>query len=225
MVFHWPEILKKFNILTYLVLLVLTTIVLIIGIIFYFNKSSSTVAYPKITKEVKTIMDNPATERYLNQLNNKNLSEDERYKALVNLVIYFRGGYSSTHNPAIRNYVQITLNSFAKENFPNQYSEGDFLLPCSDPQCGHEITSEFENIIRIIEKSNLVQYQKDIILSNLKTVAYKPVEDKFNATTGLTIVIEQLEEGGNAQASEAAKLLKDYLKRTYSIDYDNLKPE
>ena len=56
------------------------------------------------------------TEEGLDNLNNKSLSDPERYKALKNIAFHFSSAYSSSRNPELRKYVN-SLNDFAKKNF------------------------------------------------------------------------------------------------------------
>lgn len=188
------------------------------GIFYYKNFMGR--EFPQISDNIKNTAKTDVVDKYLAQLNDKKIPEKERYSALTNIVFHFAGTYSRVHDPKTRTYVSDTLKKFAKENFPEQYQESDFEIPCSDPECGRQITPGFQTIIDMVQESKLPDYQKDTIILNLKTVGYTPVSDKFNSVSGLTLIIGQLEQGGDSQASEAASFLRDYLKKTYSINYD-----
>ena len=207
-----------FIILTVLMLAFLT----IAGLVIYLDQKSPSKEFSKTIDEIKLVTKGDTTlERYITEINSPKLAKKDKYKSLTNISFYLSGQYTQTHNPGLRKVVNTDLNSFAKKNFSEYYQPSDFEVPCSDTVCGREITEEFQNIISIIEKSKMDNIDKEIILLNLKTVGYKPASDKGNAVIGLTIVIQQLEDTKDTNASEAARLLKEYLKDTYKLEYEN----
>ena len=212
---------SRINLIGLLLIIAFILIFIITGLIYYLNNISPQGQFKNTSKKIAGItQSDPTVNRYLDQLNNTKLSKKERYNALDNILFYFGIQYTQTHSPDVRNYVAKDLKEFAKKNFPEYYVEENFNIPCSDPVCGQKITPEFQSFIDQIQKGKLPEYMKSTILLNLKTVAYMPVKDKNNATIGLELVIGDLEASGDKQASDTAKLIKNYLLKTYSIDYE-----
>lgn len=204
-----------------LLILILTTSTITVLTYLILNLNTSPrETFPEINQKIRVFLDDPETNRLITIINDDKQNINTRYIATTDIVMRFRSRYSASHNPNIRDFVMNDFNNFAKKNFEKEYVIGDFEIPCSDPECGHEITPEFKLIIKNVEKSPLPDYIKETVLYNLKVVAYKPVSDRFNSVNALMLTISQLNSGGIPEASEAANTLKTYLKKTYSIDYE-----
>lgn len=150
----------------------------------------------------------------LNKLESKSLSENERYKALVRIVDEFSNEYYNTRNPDIKIFIDETIGEYAREKFPEQYIEGDFIEPCADAVCGQPIDNDVNEILKIIEESNLPDYVIRVASRNLTTAGLMPDNDN-EKKEGLRLVIDQLTIDGYPEGSKAAVLLKEYYIKKY----------
>ena len=180
-----------------------------------------------VTKLIETTLDtiptgtNPAqVEEALKILNNQSLSDEERYVGISNLVYYFAVGYSITYDPKLREIINKDLNNLAKNMFPDQYEEDYFNLPCADPTCGEKADVELLKIQKEIKELNLVPEYLNTINSNLQQTIYLSYKDnKTDKMFGFEIVISGLETEGVKEASDSAKKLRDYVKKTYGDEF------
>lgn len=186
-------------------------------LIFFLNAQEE--RFTKPIEKTKSIAGNPDIEAQLNTVKNKKLSSELRYKALKNVVFSFKAEYFREHNPYLRNYILEDLNIFAKNNFKEEYNEDDFTVSCSDPQCGQKLNPELQKILTIMDKSKAPDDEMSTLRKNFLTAAYSPEEDKEQIVFGLELTIDQLEETGYKEASEAALLLRAYIKKEYNRDY------
>ena len=206
-----------------LTLLISGVIILIIAFILYLNtkgkQASSNTITAEISSEALKLEPALSSERVkdaLKKVNNAKLSDEERYKELANIYFYFSAAYSNIHDPSIRTFVNSRIDSYAKKTFPKLYQEGDFIIPCADSHCGKPIDNEIKEIIDIISKSNLSTDIKDVIVKNLTTTGY--IINIEQAKSGYSIVLLDLDQASNAQASKAAILLRNYIKDKYNIE-------
>lgn len=217
---------KKF--LIFLILIIV--LFLLISIIFYkFNqvqknnvKKVSEVISKK-TDNYKAFLNPLQVESSLDILNNKKLPNADRYKALQNITFYFSLAYSNSHDPDIRTYIS-SLKDFAKENFPKEYQEADFIINCADPTCGEKQDNDIKQIRKEINDSGIDPIYLRTINTNFDQASFIPISQDFDKQYGFGLVLGQLEELNNPKASSAAMHLKIYLKKKYSFEYSNSKP-
>lgn len=186
--------------------------------IFYVNSKDERTS-EALTK-ISELANSEKVDLNLEKVRDTRLSSRDRYAAFKNIIFDYNAGYFSTHNPALRKFVMENLNEYAKRNFPKEYSAKDFLVACSDLQCGQNINSELKIIIEDIDKSKYIpDYAKRVVLKNLQTVGYSPESDKDQNIFGIELAIDQLDSLAIKQASDAATTLKTYLKNKYNYNY------
>lgn len=156
------------------------------------------------------------------KLNNEKLSDLEHYKALEDIAFYFSVAYAASHNPEIRNYVN-SIKSFAKNNYPKYYNKEPFNVGCADPVCGEKPDAEFQQIKKEINETGIAFEYLNTINKNLDQAIYIPIEQIEEKKYGFMLVISQLETNDNPKASAAAKRLTDYIKKKYSIKFNDVK--
>lgn len=207
--------------------LLLSIIAVFVGIFLIRNTGQS--GLTKTTKEINSkalafnkSLSTQRVEEELAIINNTKLSDEERFKSLSDIYFYFSFAYSTSHDPAIREFVNKTFAKFANENFPKIQSNDDskrvFMIPCADPSCGQEIDPKIKEIINKIMNSNIDTNLKNRVKGNIEVAAYKLEEDKEDKLFGFGIAKRQLEQSGNPTASEAGNLLKIYVKEKYKAD-------
>ena len=83
-------------------------------------------------------------EKRLLVINNSKLEDKKRYDALSDIAFYYAGTYSTLHDPSIRLFSIRILGEYAKQEFPHLYNSSVFEIPCSDPQCGQDLSIELD---------------------------------------------------------------------------------
>lgn len=213
---------KKNKIILFLIFLI--AIVIIISAIFI-------VIYPpqndteKITKSIreeallfKDNLPQDTIDKNILVLNNKSLSEKERYQALKEIFFYFDTAYFNLGLPRIRNYVS-TLDTYALKTFKNEYQEGDFYIACADYVCGEATPPEIEKLIEKIKKLQIDEVWKNSIILNMRTASHIPYVsdfDKADKLNSYSIAISELVTLANPQASVSANELREYIEKTYN---------
>lgn len=214
-------------------LFVFLFIFIIIGItlsgyfIYQRNKIAKTQADTKIfVNDVKTEVlsvsgqkDLPANiEDKLLTLNDMKKTKDERYRALDDLSFIFANAYSTTHDPSIRKFSSIVLDRYFKSQFPDKYNDSLFNFPCADPECGQKLSPEIESVIKEVNENDIPSYMKKTIIINLTSAGYVPDSDIEGKRFGINLVVEQLRETGDPEASKSAEKLVSYFKDRYKLD-------
>jgi hypothetical protein len=220
---------KKVRYLVFILIIFLVIIAILSSYLVYksYVKPSPEIQVDNVTKVIETTLDtiptgtNPAqVEEALKILNNPSLTDEQRYAGLSNLVFYFATGYSITYDPKLREIVRNDLNNLAKNMFPDQYEEGYFELPCTDPTCGDSADSELLAIQKEIKELDLIPEYHNTINSNLQQTIYLSEKDnKDDKMYGFAIVISGLEIEGVNTASESAKKLREYVKKKYDVEF------
>lgn len=158
-------------------------------------------------------------EKKLLIINNMKLDDKKRYGALSDIAFYYASTYSTLHDPSIRLFSIKILGKYAKQEFPRLYNRSVFEIPCSDTQCGQDLTTELKNVLSLIDKSSLSKLAKDTITDNVKTAGY--MQDTGISLAykkdGFRLVYAQLMGTGDPIASEAAKQLSSYALVKYNI--------
>jgi len=223
----WKFSKKKFVIISLLVLIITLSL-----LILYYKSTPPNISYisnsqvEQIVNKAQELGPTGMTTRVkqaLGKLNNPKLSDEQIYASLSDIYFYFSADYSITHNPKIREYINNDFNKYYKEQFPKLYNNnnyGQLIISCADPICGKNIDSDMNKIISIINNLNIDSLVKDSLLSNLKTAAYIPDNNQFDKQEkifGFRSVINDLNSTENKNASEAAKMISDYLIKNYQI--------
>ncbi|MBI2621848.1 MAG: hypothetical protein HYW63_04380 [Candidatus Levybacteria bacterium] len=214
----------------FLVLILITGIIAISIIIFYIYqqegvKRKVTSSFLEGAKQ-KTLSrsDSDETSKFFEDqfstIQNINLTDEERYKAVQALVGWLEYEYYKNRNPETRTLVNSLYTDFANNEFPNLFNENRFSIICADPVCGEKSPVEIVEALELITKTNLNEHEKDIIASNLKTAAYLPKSSSEDKIFGIKFSIYQLQNTNDPVGSQAAELLISYLfdkyKETYS---------
>lgn len=215
----------------FLLTLIIFLIIAIIGVFIHYQiqKNKKAEISNQTSKEISKKADNykasfnpNQVQASLNILNNNKLSDKERYKALKDITFYFSIAYANSHDPDVRVYV-LSLKDFAKKNFPKDYQEADFNIPCADPGCGEKPDEEIKQIRKEINESGIDPEYLRTINANFDQASYIPISEDFDKQYGFGLVLSQLEDMNNPKASAAAQRLKNYLKVRYSFDYTKSK--
>ncbi|MBI4098174.1 MAG: hypothetical protein HY426_04005 [Candidatus Levybacteria bacterium] len=154
----------------------------------------------------------------LSIINNTKKTKDERYKALYDLSFIFANAYSTTHDPSIRKFSSEVIDSYFKSQFPDEYNDSLFNFPCADPECGQKLSPEIESVIKEVSGNDIPSYMKNTIIINLTSAGYVPDSDIDGKRFGINLVVDQLKETGDAQASKSAEKLVNYFKDRYKAD-------
>lgn len=158
----------------------------------------------------------------LDRISDKSIPKKERYEALKDLSFYFASAYSSSHNPELRRNSEI-VKTFAAKNFPEYYKDesGIFELTCSDPLCGDRPDEELRLIHDEVKKLKVTSEYLGTINYNLEQAIYIPRDNIDEKMYGFELAVSQLEILNNNEASAAAKKLRDYLQKKYSLNFDD----
>ncbi|MBI2621966.1 MAG: hypothetical protein HYW63_04985 [Candidatus Levybacteria bacterium] len=149
-----------------------------------------------------------------------NASNQSKYDGLVNLSFLFSTQYSLTQDPKYREFSKKVIEGYAKKNFPSLYHTNNFNIPCADPVCGQEFTSEIKEIFKLINESGMSEAYKNTISSNLKVAGHMPDSEVEEIEIVYWVIYEDLIFASDPIASEAAEFLKNYAKSKYNIDLD-----
>ena len=144
-----------------------------------------------------------------------------RYIALTNLAFFYSNEYALTNDPSVRQVSSNILGGYAKDNFSDLYNESVFNFICADPKCGQPIPSEVKKVLDLIDKNTTMSnIAKSTISKNLKNAGH--MTDKDEGLFGLQLSLNQLKREGTPEASEAAKILLDYMKKEYNYSEKSL---
>lgn len=158
-------------------------------------------------------------ERQLETIQNRNLSEEKRYNALINLAFYFSSEYSLSHDPEIREISKNVIGKYAKEQFPKiSYNKTIFEFICADPSCGPPLNPEIKRALDLVDKSDLPENIKVTVNQNLTNAAYMNDKNLSDKIYGVRLSISDLQQSGNPTASDAANILTKYLEENYKTE-------
>lgn len=219
--YYFCVIAKKRLLASLLVLIIVIVLSSSLIIFLSFKEKSDSSLLDKKTNELiqgSTHKPMPDSIRPLfTQVSNKKLSSKQRYDALVKIKDYLSSLYNETKSPEIRNYIREDLKKFAESNFADQFIQEEFDLTCADPSCGEKIDPEMTSVLGKIKKINMPEIYRDTIMYNLNLALLIPDEEIEEKETGLSLSVIQLEGVGIPEASETAKLIREYAKDRYNI--------
>lgn len=99
-------------------------------------------------------------------------SSDVSYEDMILIKLSLDSLYSELNNPLALNAAR-ELSKLAKQNFPKEYTEEAFFIPCQDSTCQDNPTpEEIKTIIDEINTSNLDEFSKEEAIKNLKNASY-----------------------------------------------------
>ena len=205
-----------------LTILIIGLVYIIIKPPYFINRSNNIVNYIKQQKYEKFIPKD-RLEKALNIISSPNSTANQKYQALSSVSFYLQDAYYKSNNPKIRNLLE-TLDIEAQKDFPTQHADGNFLVMCSDPECGEIPNTEAVNILNDIQNLAVDKLYVNIISTNLRNAYYIPFTtptnklQKFNL---FSLAYQQLLEVGNPEASVSAKNLKTYVSKKYDKDIDS----
>lgn len=233
---------KKIILLSIFLISITLFIIILLIIIIKINQNNTTknpntiqADYTKILIQNTSLKEiSPRIETNLKVLDSTSASDEDKYKAVLELAENFRSGYSIDHDPKARNFIINDLNNYAKENYPNIYNADNFDMACLDPTCGASINNELKAIIDLISNVNLIyeqeekeftEYNREVILGNLTNMALLSESgEQFEVISLGTLAIDQLEEDAK-NYEEPSLLLKGYLLTHYNFNYDKVREE
>ena len=244
---YFVDLFKK-NKVAFITLSLIVLIILLLGTLYYldsfnkkaFNKqqaSTSTIGsdlkgYNALKQKINalasdtSIAENGYYLRLINKLNiveDKNTSEQNRYKALLDAAYFLETFYSSTNNPKLHT-LNNDLDVFAKTNFPKYYKPISFLYYCQDSTCTEAPQpKEILNVIDEINSSNIPDLIKKSHVRNLINIGYiekkyvRPIAQGYLLTANMMRADEDLKkEGLNKKLADE---LNNFVKKTYPDIY------
>lgn len=153
-------------------------------------------------------------EEQLKILTDLKLSKKTRYNALSSLAFFYSNEYSLTNDPSIRLVSKNVLGKYGEDNFSDLYNDSVFTFICADPNCGQPIDTRIQKALNLINKSETMSnIAKITIADNLRNAGY--MTDINERQFGIKLSISQLNNEESSEASEAAKILIDYLNQEY----------
>lgn len=207
-----------------LIIVIITTLILflisILILINYNNNQKFKTFSNKIEKQssyYKNEFPNEHVLKNLYVLENSKLPNTEKYQALTQIVFYFKNVYFEINSPEIRNFA-IEIDKFASENFKDEYNKFDFIIQCTDEECGEKITPEIKAFIIEIENLDIDPVYKKSILYNIRNGALTPNDnfyDRQDKQISFGLAVNTLNSLENPQASSTAKKIKDYFDNNY----------
>lgn len=192
-------------------------------LVYLISKTTKTQTFVnKVEEKVLTTSGNKKLpvniEDKLSTINNTKKTREERYNALFDLSFIFANAYSTTHDPTIRRFSSEVIDSYFKSQFPDKYNDSLFNFPCADPECGQKLSPEIETVIKEVSENDIPSYMKKTIIINLTSAGYVPNRDIEGKRFGIKLVVDQLKETGDAEASKSAETLVNYFKDKYKVD-------
>lgn len=224
----WPFFLdRKSKYLLIILLIILFTIITLS--IYFFRSTIDSKQYKQaheiqrnMLKELEIRANYPPTieraKENLEILGNRKFSDQQQYEALIGFVNVLGDAYYSSNDPFFRKYISKELNNYAKDFFPDLYSQSVFVVLCADSECGNPQPEEIKDVIEIVNKSSLDTGTKDIIIKNITNMAFIPRQNLDEKEYMTHFIINQLERENNEEASQAASLLKQYFKNSFDLN-------
>lgn len=214
---------RKFKFNKKYFLIFLLAVLILIPLIF-FGKQVTKSPSEKFTDQVADFMKKNSGDRegiadlysdLFKIIQDPNIPEADRYKAVEALAFSFSQVYGETHDPEIREFSEKVLGPYAKQNFPKLYDVGVFNLICADPTCG-SLDPEITQVLTTLSNTDIDPNVIKMISDNFTTAGYST--DKDDKRVGIGLVYEQLNQTGNPDASKAAVIIKEYAKKKLNLD-------
>lgn len=218
---------KIINKLTATIIFVALAIIISLVLIFYLNnrendKRDSQLTIINQTNEIiekHTGQETPKSiSSIINQLSDNKLSEEKKYLALIKVKDYLSYVYNDSLSPEVREFIQEDLDKYGEKNFPNSYKSSHFIIVCADPTCGESIDPEMEKVIKEINALKMPDINRDTIKYNLNLALYLTSKDMGEKQSGFKLVIRQLNDLGNTEASRTAEKIKAYFEKRYNSE-------
>lgn len=231
----------------FLIVFLLLLIVSLFVVIAYFSQprySSDNVTvgginltgYTKLKNDTNNLFSNqkigqdPEFIKYATELatiENKTVSTNDKYKALVSANNYLEISYSMTNQHDLYGLLQ-ELKDFSKTNFPKLYKDKDFpKIFCLDKACAQNPQPpEVLQIVDEINASSIPAVMKPSFVQNLLNQGY--INDPRDRAIGYLIVVGVLNGDGELKKAglntKLSNELLDYVKKTYPNEYASFNP-
>lgn len=231
---------SKKKIIAVSLLFLVILIPLLLGIIFYTDRSVRTksanqlAGYTELKDRIKSVVTksngskNTIYSRMQKQMiileDNKKTDKD-KYNALVILVFYLKSEYSYTNNHEYFDLINVDAANFAKTHFLKYYDEISFKTSCQDKSCAKN--SQHPEIITILEEiknSDFPPEIKETLTQDLINTGYK---NESTARAEQYMILADMVKNGNSYSASGTNIkiaddIFSLVKKHYAQNYEGI---
>jgi hypothetical protein len=209
-----PNLNKKL-LFTIIIIVIFITSVILFFVLIKSDKSEINQIFANAKFVDKNLVSEDITENELENINNKNAADVDKYESVLRLSNLVNNAYIRTSDTRYKDLFLI-LKNYASNNYPKQYKVKDFEIPCADASCGQQIPPTITAIISEIDGLNIDKGYKTLATSNLKNGAF--ASDKNEKGIKYAMAYNLLLTLGQADASASALKIKNFTKESLGFD-------
>jgi len=175
-----------------------------------------TLSYPNI------MMKNAVIKRTEQAKNNND--SNKRFDLYKQVFAYLAGMYASSHDPKTREAMQ-TLSQFIAKEFPKNYSDKIFQVPCLDASCGKAIYAKEISIIKdeLNQNKKIDPVVRNSILKRFEAAAIASPNAKLgNYFVAFKELVSEEKSTRDSDLEAIALELKNFMKDNYPKEYQDI---